>query len=175
MRENRPERRAKPPLLQFGSGAAPKRQRARHLCRAPRAPLRAICDQLAYFRKALKKRAAGQARKARRAGPEPSRQESSVPSIPHSSGARSSPSRWSRWSRWSRAATRLEPPLKGSGRGALDMCLAAADLVATLAHFASPSEPERDHRDHQDNRDGAGGPRRPIRSRAGSGGWRGGA
>ena len=44
------------------------------------------------------------------------------------------------------------------------MCLAAADLVATLAHFASPPGPERDHRDHQDNRDGAGGPRRPIRS-----------
>ena len=40
------------------------------------------------------------------------------------------------------------------------MCLAAADLVATLAHFASPPEPERDHRDHQDNRDGADGPRR---------------
>ena len=75
-------------------------------------------------------RAAGQARKARRAGPEPSRQESRVPSIPRSSGARSSPSRWSWWSRWSRAATRLEPPLKGSGRGAPDMCLAAADLVA---------------------------------------------
>ena len=34
------------------------------------------------------------------------------------------------------------------------MCLAAADLVATLAHFASPPEPERDHRDHQDHRDG---------------------
>ena len=47
------------------------------------------------------------------------------------------------------------------------MCLAAADLVATLAHFASPPEPERDHRDHQDNRDGAGGPRRPIRSPGG--------
>ena len=39
------------------------------------------------------------------------------------------------------------------------MCLAAADLVATLAHFASPPEPERDHRDHQDNRDGADGPK----------------
>ena len=50
-------------------------------------------------------RAAGQARKARRAGPEPSRQESRMPSIPRSSGARSSPSRWSWWSRWSRAAT----------------------------------------------------------------------
>ena len=47
------------------------------------------------------------------------------------------------------------------------MCLAAADLVATLAHFASPPEPERDHRDHQDNRDGADGPRRATRPRGG--------
>ena len=113
----------------------------------------------------------GPTRQGRRAGPKgaasrPRAESTGIAraSIPRSSGARSSPSRWSWWSRWSRAATRLEPPLKGSGREAPDMCLAAADLVATLAHFASPPEPERDHRDHQDNRDGAGGPRRPIRS-----------
>ena len=71
-----------------------------------------------------------------------------------------SPSRSSRWSRLSRAATRLEPPLKGSGRRAPDMCLAAAESVTSLALRASPSGPKRDHWDDRDNRDGAEVPRR---------------